>query len=108
MQFVDEEGLIYKPLDFEIFGTISAFGMFEISRLAVFENLLRRASYLHLHLQALTDTAVECATPAEDICGRVQPSEIYELSKVSISPRGTRLCGKSWPIILRIFAVSGG
>lgn len=78
-QFADEEGLIYKPLDFEIFSTISTFGMFEISRLAVFEKLLRRASYLHLHLQTLADSA-ECSSPSQDV--HKEQTEVSELSKV--------------------------
>ncbi|XP_065222944.1 E3 ubiquitin-protein ligase MYCBP2 isoform X3 [Planococcus citri] len=81
-KFADEEGLIYKPLDFEIFSTISTFGMFEISRLAVFEKLLRRVSYLHLHLQCIADSGTETSLALEDIQNRTEQSDVSELSKV--------------------------
>lgn len=82
-QFAEEEGLIYKPLDFEIFGNISAFGIFEISRLAVFEKFLRRSSYLYLHLQTLTEPPAECSSSADtDSSAFKMRSDISDVSKV--------------------------
>lgn len=57
--------------------------MFEISRLAVFEKLLRRASHLHLHLQSIADSSAECSSPSEDVRNKSETPEVYELSKVS-------------------------
>lgn len=83
-QFAEEEGLIYKPLDFEIFGNISAFGIFEISRLAVFEKFLRRTSYLYLHLQMLTEPPAECSSPADTdlVASKMRTADDSDVSKV--------------------------
>lgn len=84
LQFAEEEGLIYKPLDFEIFGNISAFGIFEISRLAVFEKFLRRTSYLYLHLQMLTEPLTECSSPADTdlVVPKLRTTDDGDVSKV--------------------------
>lgn len=84
LQFAEEEGLIYKPLDFEIFGNISAFGIFEISRLAVFEKFLRRTSYLYLHLQMLTEPPPECSSPADSelVAPKLRTADDSDVSKV--------------------------
>lgn len=82
-QFIDEEGLIYKPLDFEIFDNISSFGVFEVSRLAVFEKFLRRTSYLQLQLQTLTDVGTNVVTPPEiDALSKIPQQNVHDVSKV--------------------------
>lgn len=56
--------------------------MFEISRLAVFEKLLRRVSYLHLHLQCIADSSAETSLVSDELQNRIEQSDVSELSKV--------------------------